>query len=133
LHISKSSRRLLTLVHYQHGEPSREVCFTETTWERLIELKPLISHVLEQYKRDAPAALALYETLSHMADTECEFAAEITDKQRIDVVKKYVSRLTNIVQDDVVADPLFDQKRAVEEMKLYCVGHIAEECKTGAF
>jgi hypothetical protein len=133
LHYGKNLMKLMTLVYNPRGERSREVCFTETTWDHLNDMKKLIAHILVKYNSYAPSALALYNLVAGLVRREFVTTnSKVVDRNTCyELIKTFISNLTEIKKEeevDDVHDPHFDQQRAVEEIKLYCVGHFVDQC-----
>lgn len=118
-----TKHKIATLVCKTEFAPRCEVSFKETTWEHIVELEPVVSHLLAVYAGYAPLVLNLFRDIVHCVALEVVY---VRGREKNDVVA-HIKTVLNKIDSDAQPSKLFDSVRAVEEIKLFCIDSIMEE------
>jgi hypothetical protein len=127
--LHESGSELVSIVTETYGEPRCQVFFEQTTWQYILDLEKLITRLLEQYKQYAPAALKIFDSISHYVFKKCDSSSGRDVKETEEIVKVCLRNLPNTEYlQDAVHPTFFDSIRTVEEIKLYCIRDIIKKC-----
>jgi hypothetical protein len=123
-----SGSKLVSIVAETYGEPWCQVFFKQTTWQYILDLEPLITRLLGQYKEYAPTALRIFQNISYYVFKKCDSSERESDEAE-DIVKVCLMSLPKVEHvQDAVDTGFFDNIRTVEEIKMYCVRDIVKKC-----
>lgn len=101
------------------------VAFKETTWQHIINLEPLVTHLLTRYAGYAPQVMKIFDGMSHMVFNTLEYIRGRESQETFELISE-ILRKDN---PEVFLNDDFDRFRVYEEIKMFCVKNIYEACK----
>jgi hypothetical protein len=102
------------------------VSFKETTWQHIVNLEPLVSHLLTVYAGHTAKAVKIFKGLAHVLFSQLEYVDGRETQETLDLIPDI---LKNCNPEVYHQDTAFDNFRACEEIKLFCIKELLEECK----
>lgn len=101
------------------------VAFKETTWLHMVSLEPLVTHLLAVYAGHSSNAVEIFKGLAHVVYAGLEYIEGRDMQETLALIPDIVKNCN----PEVYKDTAFDNFRVCEEIKLFCVRALYDECK----
>jgi hypothetical protein len=125
LPVTVGEDNVATLVYGTASTPSRSsVGFKDTTWQHIVSLEPLVTHLLEVYAKYTPAVVKIFNDTVHFVHRDLEY---VRGRDTQEVLAAITTSLTKLNQDDFHS-PDVDTFRVIEEFKLFCGKFLLDAC-----
>jgi hypothetical protein len=125
LPITVGEDNVATLVYGTASTASRSsVGFKDTTWQHIVSLEPLVTHLLEVYATYTPAVVKIFNDTVHFVYRDLEY---VRGRETQEVLSAITVSLRKINQDDF-HNPDVDSFRVIEEFKLFCGKFLLDAC-----
>jgi hypothetical protein len=122
-----ADENLASIVYEVNGGPRVAVAFKETTWQHIINLETIITHLLTRYNGYSPQVFKIFEGLAHFLFNKLEYVHGRDIQETLDSTNEILRGVDP--KEFKNQEPDLDSFRAIEEMKLYCVNELLEACK----
>jgi len=122
-----AAEKLASLVFEVDGGPRIAVAFKETTWLHMINLETIVTHLLSKYIGYSPQVFKIFEGLAHFLFNKLEYVHGRDFQETLDTTNDILRTVDP--KEFQSHSPDLDSFRAIEEIKLYCVNELLEECR----